>query len=45
MEGRSAAGPAAGYHFQIQRALLSLIAGEDRTSVAIETLDDLVVAD
>jgi hypothetical protein len=43
MEGRSAAGPAAGYHFQIQRALLSLIAGDDGTSVAIETLDDVVV--
>lgn len=43
MEGRSAAGQAAGYHFQIQRALLSLIAGDDGTSVAIETLDDLVV--
>jgi hypothetical protein len=43
MEGRSAAGQAAGYHFQIQRALLSLIAGDEGTSVAIETLDDLVV--
>ena len=43
MEGRSAAGQAAGYHFQIQRALLSLISGDDRTAVAIETLDDLVI--
>jgi hypothetical protein len=41
--GRSAAGQAAGYHFQVQRGLLSLIAGEDGISVAIETLDDLVV--
>lgn len=45
MEGRSAAGQAAGYHFQIQRALLSLIAGDDATTVAIETLDDVVVED
>jgi hypothetical protein len=44
MGGRSAAGQAAGYHFQIQRALLSLIVGADGTAVAIETLDDLVVA-
>ena len=30
MEGaRSAAGQAAGYHFQVQRGLLSLIAGHD----------------
>jgi hypothetical protein len=43
MEGRSAAGQAAGYHFQIQRALLSLIAGEEGASVAIETLDDIVM--
>jgi hypothetical protein len=43
MEGRSAAAQAAGYHFQVQRGLLSLIAGDDGTSVAIETLDDLVV--
>ena len=43
MEGRSAAGQAAGYHFQIQRALLSLIAGEEGASVAIETLDDIVI--
>lgn len=43
MEGRSAAGQAAGYHFQIQRALLSLIASDDGASVAIETLDDLVI--
>jgi ABC-3C protein len=44
MAGRSAAGQAAGYHFQVQRGLLSLVAGDDGTSVAIETLDDLVVA-
>ena len=43
MEGRSAAGQAAGYHFQIQRGLLSLMAGDDGASVAIETLDDLVL--
>jgi hypothetical protein len=41
--GRSAAGQAAGYHFQVQRGLLSLIAGDDGTAVAMETLDDLVV--
>jgi hypothetical protein len=46
MEGaRSAAGQAAGYHFQVQRGLLSLIAGDDGSSVAIETLDDLVIED
>ena len=43
MAGRSAAGQAAGYHFQVQRGLLSLIAGDDGAAVAIETLDDLVV--
>jgi hypothetical protein len=43
MEGRSAAGQAAGYHFQIQRALLSLIAGREDSAVAIETLDDVVL--
>src|SRR5690348_6985075 len=43
MAGRSAAGQESGYHFQIQRALLSLIAGDDGTSVAIETLDDIVI--
>jgi hypothetical protein len=45
MGERSAAGQAAGYHFQIQRALLSLIAGREDSTVAIETLDDLVVDD
>jgi len=43
MGGRSAAGQAAGYHFQIQRGLLSLIAGDAGAAVSIETLDDLVV--
>lgn len=43
MEERSAAGQAAGYHFQLQRALLSLIAGRERSAVAIETLDDVVL--
>lgn len=43
MEGRSAAGQAAGYHFQLQRALLSLIAGRGGSAVAIETLDDIVL--
>lgn len=43
MKGRSAAGQAAGYHFQIQRGLLSLIAGDTGAAVSIETLDDLVV--
>ena len=43
MAERSAAGQAAGYHFQIQRGLLSVIAGDEGSSVAIETLDDLVV--
>jgi hypothetical protein len=43
MEGRSAAGPAAGYHFQLQRALLSLIVGREGSAVAIETLDDVVL--
>jgi hypothetical protein len=44
---RSAAGPAAGYHYQAQRALLTLIAGSpaDGREVAMETLDDLVVSD
>jgi hypothetical protein len=45
MEGRSAAGQAAGYHFQLQRALLSLIAGDEGSAVAIETLDDVVLED
>lgn len=40
---RSAAGQAAGYHFQIQRALLSLIVGRDGSAVAIETFDDIVI--
>jgi hypothetical protein len=43
MEGRSAAGQAAGYHFQLQRALLSLIVGREGSAVAIETLDDVVL--
>lgn len=43
MTGRSAAGQAAGYHFQIQRALVSLLAGSTDAEVAIETLDDLVL--
>lgn len=42
---RSAAGPAAGYHFQIQRALLSLLTGPSDRQVSIETLDDIVDAD
>jgi hypothetical protein len=38
----SAAGSAAGYHFQIQRALLDLIdRGDDNAAISIETLDDL----
>jgi hypothetical protein len=42
--GRSAAGQAAGYHFQLQRSLLSLIAASsDDAAVAIETLDDIVL--
>jgi len=43
MQVRSAAGQAAGYHFQLQRALLSLIAGRGDSAVAIETLDDIVM--
>jgi hypothetical protein len=43
MEERSAAGQAAGYHFQLQRALLSLIAGREGSAIAIETLDDVVL--
>ena len=41
----SAAGPAAGYHFQLQRALLDLLAADDdETAISIETLDDLVLS-
>lgn len=43
MEERSAAGQAAGYHFQLQRAQLSLIAGREGSAIAIETLDDVVL--
>lgn len=43
MGTRSAAGQAAGYHFQVQRALLSLIASREDSAVAIETLDDIVI--
>lgn len=40
---RSAAGPAAGFHFQIQRSLVALLAAGDGSEVSIETLDDIVV--
>jgi hypothetical protein len=43
---RSAAGSAAGYHFQIQRALLDLLdADDDEIGLSIETLDDLTLSD
>jgi hypothetical protein len=44
---RSAAGPAAGYHYQAQRALLTLLnepVGSGR-ELAMETLDDLAISD
>lgn len=42
---RSAAGQAAGYHFQIQRALLSILRAPTGFEISIETLDDLTIAD
>jgi hypothetical protein len=43
---RSAAGPALGYHYQVQRALLELLdAPSDETAIAIESLDDLTLID
>jgi hypothetical protein len=46
VSSRSAAGQAAGYHFQIQRALLALLSpGPDDRTVALETLDDVVIGD
>lgn len=42
----SAAGPAAGYHFQIQRALLVLLRRPETTAaLSIETLDDITLTD
>ena len=42
----SAAGTAAGYHFQVQRALLDLLdATDENTAISIETLDDLTLSD
>lgn len=43
MADRSAAGQAAGYHFQIQRGLLSLLAAGDGAEVSIESLDDIAL--
>lgn len=45
MTTRSAAGEAAGYHFQVQQGLLALVGGGPEAEVSIETLDDLVVSD
>jgi hypothetical protein len=42
---RTAAGQAAGYHFQIQHALLSILRSGPNAEVAIETLDDVAVTD
>lgn len=43
---RAASGPAAGYQYQIQRALLELLGSDgENPSVALEALDDVVVVE
>ena len=42
----SASGTAAGYHFQVQRALLDLTdAADENAAISIETLDDLTLSE
>jgi len=42
---RSAAGQAAGYHFQIHRALVSIVRAPPGAEISIETLDDVTLTD
>lgn len=42
---RSAAGQAAGYHYQIQRALLSILGAPTGGEVSLETLADVALTD